>query len=204
MPEEKEIFKGYVKKETVVLVAGIAMAAGFFMGVVFSAYKAPKRLPAQSSMPAPPPAKERKPSAELAARIFELEKQTTQNSKNADFWIQLGNLYFDTGNVEKAIAAYRKSLAIQPDNANVWTDLGIMYRRSGKPAEAVKAFDKAVRINPGHETARFNKGIVLLHDLNDMAGAVKAWEGLVAVNPAAMTPGGQPVADIIKRFKAQK
>lgn len=203
MPEEKEIPKGYVKKETVVLVAGIAIAAGFFMGVVFSAYKSPKRLPVQSSTPAPPPAQKRKPSIETAARIFELEKQSAQNSQNADFWIQLGNLYFDTNNFEKAVNAYRKSLALVPDNANIWTDLGIMYRRSGKPAEAVKAFDKAVEIDPGHETARFNKAIVLLHDLNDMAGAVETWESLLAVNPDAMTPGGQPVAEIIKRFKAK-
>lgn len=203
MPEEKEILKGYVKKETVVLIAGVATAAGFFMGVVFSAYKAPQKMPVQSSAPTAQSAENRKPSVELAARIFELEKQTAQNSENAAFWIQLGNLYFDTDNYPKAIDAYKKSLALAP-NANVWTDLGVMYRRNGQPTEAVKAFDKAVQIDPKHETARFNKGIVLLHDLNDMKGAVEAWEDLVAINPAATTPGGQPVADIIKRFKTRK
>jgi len=203
MNNKKEIPEGYVKKETVLMVAGIAIATGFLMGVVFSAYKSPKVLPVQSSAPAQPPAQDRQPSVEMAARIFELEKQIDQNSENADFWIQLGNLYFDTDNYQKSIDAYRKSLVIKPNNANVWTDLGVMYRRSNKPDQAVKAFDRAAEIDPRHETARFNKGIVLLHDLNDMAGAVEAWESLVAVNPAATTPGGQPVVDIIKRFKAQ-
>jgi len=194
--------EGYVKKGTALWIAGIALAAGFLMGVVFSAYKSPKELPIKPSMPASQPAGDRDLSGEMAAQIFELEKQTAQNPQNAAIWTQLGNLYFDTENFEKAISAYQKSLAIRPANANVWTDLGIMYRRSDKPAEAVKAFDRAIQVDPRHQNSRFNKGIVLMHEMNDIPGAVKAWEGLIAVNPNAKTPGGQPVVDIIKRFKA--
>jgi cytochrome c-type biogenesis protein CcmH/NrfG len=202
MAAENEIPNGYIKKGTVIWIAGITLAVGFLMGVVFSAYKSPKKLPIKASMPSSPPAADRDLAVKMSAQIFELEKQTVQNPQNADIWTQLGNLYFDTGNFEKAINAYQKSLALRPDNANIWTDLGIMYRRSGKPAEAVKAFDKAIKTNPRHESSRFNKGIVLMHEMNDIPGAVEAWEGLVAVNPNAKTPGGQPVVDIIKRFKA--
>ena len=202
MAAENETPEGYVKKTTAVWIAGIALAAGFLTGVVFSAYKSPKGLPIQSSMPVSQPAAKRDVAVETAAQILELEQQTVQNPKNAAIWIQLGNLYFDTDNFDKAIDAYQKSIALKPDNPNVWTDLGIMYRRSGQPGEAVKAFDQAIKINPRHQNARFNKGIVLMHEMNDIPGAVAAWEGLIAVNPNAKTPGGQPVADIIKRFKA--
>ena len=203
MTEKNKIPEGYVKKGTAIWITCIALAAGFLMGVVFSAYNSPKGLPIKSTMPVSQPAGDRDLSGEMAARIFELEKQTAQNPENVDFWTQLGNLYFDTDNFEKAINAYQKSLALRPDDANVWTDLGIMYRRSDKPAEAVKAFDKAIKVDPRQQNSRFNKGIVLMHEMNDIPGAVKAWEGLIAVNPNAKTPGGQPVVDIIKRFKAK-
>ncbi len=202
MNEKKETFEGYVKKGTAAWIAGIALAAGFVMGVVFSAYKSPKGLPIQSQMPVAQPAADRDLAGKRAVQILELEQQAVQDPQNVDTWTQLGNLYFDADNFDKAINAYQKSLALRPDNANVWTDLGIMYRRNGQPAEAVKAFDKAIEIDPRHQNSRFNKGIVLMHEMNDIPGAVAAWEGLIAVNPDAKTPGGQPVADIIKRFKA--
>ena len=196
---------GYVKKETMLWVAVITLVVGFLMGVVVTVYKSQSGLPVPSAPPQsqtpPPQAGKQGPSVETAARIFELEKLTNQNPDDAEAWIQLGNLFFDSENFEKAINAYQKSLAIKPDNANVLTDMGVMYRRSGKPAEAVKAFDKAIAVDPSHEVSRFNKGIVLMHDMNDIAGAVQSWEELVAVNPAAKSPNGQLVAELVKRMQ---
>ena len=88
-----------------------------------------------------------------------------------------------------------------PDEAKEWLLSMIPLGRSGQPEEAVKAFEKAVQIDPKHEIARFNTGIVLLHDLNDREGAIKARQGLVDINPAAMTPGGKPIADMIKALR---
>ncbi len=196
---------GYVKKETMLWIATITLVVGFLMGVVVTVYKSRSGLPVPSappqSQPPPPQAGKQGPSVETAARIFELDKLTNQNPEDVQAWIQLGNLYFDSENFEKAINAYQESLALKPDNADVLTDVGVMYRRSGKPAEAVKAFDKAIAVDPRHEVARFNKGIVLMHDLNDIAGAMRSWEELVAVNPAAKSPNGQLVAELIKRMQ---
>ena len=196
---------GYVKKETMLWVTTIALVVGFLLGVVLTVYKSSSGLPVPSapprSQPPPPQAGTQGPSVETATRIFKLEKLTNQNPNDVEAWIQLGNSYFDSENHEKAINAYQKSLALKPDDANVLTDMGVMYRRSGKPAEAVEAFDKAIAVDPRHEVSRFNKGIVLMHDLNDIAGAVKAWEGLVAVNPAAKSPNGQLVSELVKRMQ---
>ena len=196
---------GYVKKETMLWVATITLVVGFLLGVVVTVYKSSSGLPVPSapprSQPPPPQAGKQGPSVETAARIFELEKLTNQNPNDAEAWTQLGNLYFDSENFEKAINAYQRSLALKPNDANVLTDMGVMYRRSGKPAEAVKAFDKAIAVDPRHEVARFNKGLVLMHDLNDLAGAVRSWEELVAVNPAAKSPNGQLISELIKRMQ---
>ena len=193
-----------VKKETMWLVAFIALVVGFIGGVVFGVYKTGSDKPIQKSMISQPAEKDQGVSVESAAQIFQLEKMTKENPDDVAAWTSLGNLYFDTGNHQKAITAYTRSLALNPNDANVMTDLGVMYRRSGQPNKAIESFDKAAKIDPKHETALFNKGIVLMHDLNDLDGAVQAWQELVDRNPAATSPTGQPIKDLIERMKESK
>jgi tetratricopeptide (TPR) repeat protein len=118
--------------------------------------------------------------------------------------VQLGNLYFDANQVDKAIAAYKRSLALVPGNADVLTDLGVMYRRKGRPREAIKAFDRAIQVNPRQEAAYFNKGVVFLHDLNDRENAIKAWEELLRVNPMAKVQSGELVMELVENIKKKK
>jgi cytochrome c-type biogenesis protein CcmH/NrfG len=190
-----------VKKETMWMVASIALVVGFLGGVVFGVYKSGTGTSVQEPMLSQPAEKEQGVSVESAAQIFELEKMTKENPDDAAAWTNLGNLYFDTGNHQKAITAYTRSLELNPNNANVMTDLGVMYRRSGQPKKAIEAFGKAAKIDPKHETALFNKGIVLMHDLNDLDGAIQAWQELVKRNPAATSPTGQPVKDLVEKLK---
>ena len=49
----------------------------------------------------------------------------------------------------------------------------------------------------------FNKGVVLMHDLNDKPGALASWEALVKVNPNAKAPNGQLVSNLIAGLKKQ-
>ncbi len=193
-----------VKTETMWIVASIALVVGFIGGVVFGVNKTGSDKPIQKSMISQPAQKDQDVSVENAAQIFQLEKMTKENPDDVAAWTSLGNLYFDTGNHQKAITAYTRSLELNPNNANVMTDLGVMYRRSGQPNKAIESFDKAAKIDPKHETALFNKGIVLMHDLNDIDGAIQAWQELVKRNPAATSPTGQPVKDLVERMKESK
>ena len=198
---------GYVKKQTLTLAILVALSIGFFGGVVFTVYKSGSGQSAQVSakqMPAPTNQTRPDVSTDTAVKILKLEKITAQSPDDVSAWVELGNLYFDSSNYQKAIEAYNKSLALNPNNANVITDLGVMYRRSGQPDEAVKTFDRAIKVDPKHETSRFNKGIVLMHDLNDIEGAIKAWEELVALNPVALAPNGQSVDQILQTLKEKK
>ena len=192
--------KHYVRRQTLWLVVLLALAVGFMGGVMFAVFKTgPDNAPAQARMPALPGAQPGR-SAMMAA----LEAKTSANPENAAAWVELGNAYFDSSRPEDAIRAYRKALDLNPDDANTWTDLGVMYRRSGKPREAIKAFDRAAAVNPRHEVSRMNKGIVLLHDLQDIDGAIAAWEELLAINPIAMAPTGRSVDEMIQQLKKQK
>ena len=182
---------GYVKSENVIWFVVISLLIGFVGGVAFGIYKS-GTFSAPGSMGGAPAM-----NAELQANIEAFKARTSENPEDTEAWIQLGHLYFDAGQAEQSIEAYEKALAIQPQNANVWTDLGVMYRRSGKPEKAVTAFDRAMEIDPKHEISRFNKGIVLFHDLKNEEGAIKAWESLLAINPDAQSPGGRSVRELV-------
>lgn len=142
--------------------------------------------------------------AAIGARILELEEFLKAHPENVQAWVELGNTFFDVNRFKDAIQAYEKSLELSPGDPHVLTDLGVMYRRDNAPQKAVACFDKAIAASPDFETARFNKGIVLMHDLNDLPGAIKAWEELVEVNPMAEAPNGQLVNTLINGLKQQK
>ena len=190
----------YVRKETLLIVTLLALAVGFFGGIVVSAvFKSDLKAPGQRET-----VQSVAPAASESDRIAVFERETQANPTDAKAWTELGNAYFDSNQFEKSISAYKKSLELNPDNPNVWTDMGVMYRRSGKPDEAIKAFDQAITVDPKHEVSRMNKGIVLLHDLKDINGAIEAWEGLLEVNPIAMAPNGISIDEMVVQLKKQQ
>ena len=60
--------------------------------------------------------------------------------------------------------------------------MGIMYRSLGDVDRAIEEFRKAARSDPKHSNSRYNIGIVLLHDKQDMKRAIKAWEEYLEVD----------------------
>ncbi|MDX9786000.1 MAG: tetratricopeptide repeat protein [Desulfobacterales bacterium] len=184
-----------VKKETTLLFVFIALGIGFIGGVVFSAFKLDSTTNLMGVIPADP--HDHAADSHIAA----LEETVAKEPNNAAAWIELGNLFFDAQQVEKAIHAYETAVKIQPENADVWTDLGVMYRRKGDAKQALAAFNKAQALDPRHEISLFNAGVVLMHDLHQPQEAKAVWEKLIQVNPAAKTPSGQSVRELVEKIK---
>ena len=182
----------------------IALAAGFFAGTVAMELRQPAGPRVQAEAAAGPVASAKNDgddhTAEMA-RIAELEIATATRAGDQGAWLELANLYFDTHQAQKAIAAYEKTIALGASSPDVWTDLGIMQREAKQPQKALVSFDTALKLNPRHENALYNKGVVLLHDTGDKAGAAKAWGQLLEVNPNAKTPDGRPLAGIVAELK---
>lgn len=197
MAKESSAPSGYIKKETVMLIALIAFVLGFLGGIVFYIFKSDPG-PAVQQQAQVQPQVDQKESAILA-----LEQEVLANPNNRQAWVTLGHNYFDTNRFEKAIFAYNKALALNANDPNVLTDLGVMYRRSKQPNKAIESFDKAIAIEPSHPTARFNKGVVLIFDMNDREGGLAVWQELVDINPAATAPDGSLVSEIIVKMRAE-
>jgi cytochrome c-type biogenesis protein CcmH/NrfG len=173
---------------------------GFIAGVALTAYKT-SGIPAPSSAPHDHGPNAAAPSAEsLDAMAASLRERAAASPGDPAPWAQLGHLYFDAGRYNEAIAAYETALERAPEDPNLWTDLGVMRRRADRPEAAIEAFDKAIAINDRHEIARFNRGIVLLHDLERPAEALAAWRALAEINPVFTTADGRALDELIRHY----
>jgi len=117
------------------------------------------------------------------AEIENYREILKRDPNNLQAHINIGNLYFDTQQDRNAIEHYRKALELDPRNVNVRTDMAICYRRKGDPDRAVEELKKAISIDPSHAQSRYNLGVILIHDKNDIEGGVRAWEALLANVP---------------------
>jgi tetratricopeptide (TPR) repeat protein len=196
MKKVKEVEVKYITLNTALIIGLVALIVGFILGNVYSLYKSGSMGPNSSSSAASNQSISRDQSGQMLA----LEREVEKNPSNMAAWLDLGNLYFDTGKIENAIEAYSKYLSQNPNNPNVWTDLGVMYRRSGNPNEAISSFEKAIEIDPRHEQARFNKGIVQFYDMGNRDAAIETWQELVKINPNFQTTSGQTIKDFVDNF----
>ena len=204
MSQERKSEIKYVSVNTIFVVGIVCLIAGFLGGVVYSTYKSGSEGMAQPSMYQTPSSPQTGPSAQQTDLINALELRLAQNPDDLDSWAQLGNVYFDTNNPQKAIDAYTQYNNLNPNNPNVWTDIGVMYRRAGQFSQALAAFDRAIEIKPNHPQSWFNKGIVYLHNLNNPDEAVKAWEQLVKIAPDFKGPGGQSIQQMVGNLKMRQ
>lgn len=102
-----------------------------------------------------------------------------KDPNNLQALINIGNLYYDTRQDQLAIDHYQRALSIAPRNVNVRTDMAVCYRRTGNPDKAVEELKKVISIDPRHPQSRYNLGVILIYDKNDIEGGIKAWEGLL-------------------------
>jgi cytochrome c-type biogenesis protein CcmH/NrfG len=159
----------------------LGLAVGY---VIFGGQR--QAAPVASPVPiAPAPAA---PGAPQAGLMDEQQAQALRNilardPANVQANTQLGNLLYDAGRFADAVGPYAKAFEADPKNIAVSTDLGTALWYSGRPDEAIAQFDKSLALNPTHPQTLYNLGIVKRDGKQDLAGAVQAWEKLLAANP---------------------
>jgi len=124
-----------------------------------------------------------------AYRRQALQTVAEKDPKNIESRVQLGNLFFDAEQYPQSITWYEQASALNPGDTNVSTDLGVAYYYTNQPDRALAQFDKSLATDPKHIKTLLNVGIVRAFGKNDLAGAAKAWEEVVAISPDS--PEGQ-------------
>ena len=96
------------------------------------------------------------------SRLGDRDKEITYYERAAacgydrddQLYFNLGMAYGETDQMGKAIAAFQRAVAINPDNADDWFGLGLTARSAGRPDLARQAFTKAVTLDSRHWDAR--------------------------------------------------
>jgi cytochrome c-type biogenesis protein CcmH/NrfG len=187
------------------IVFGIAgslfgLIIGWVLGSQQAARSGPVATPVAQSAPAQQQAAQPGPVPVDPTRVSALEDAASKNPKDAQPRIQLGNIFFDGEQYPQAITWYEQALAISPGDPNVSTDLGVAYYYTNQADRALKQFEHSLSIDPKHITTLLNIGIVRAFGKQDLAGAGKAWQAVVDLDPNS--PEGQAARKGLEGIKS--
>jgi len=176
------------------LVFGVAgtlfgIIVGWLLGTQQAGGPSRSAAPVAQSAPAQAGAASQQAVPLDTARVQALTAVAAQNPNDAQPRVQLGNMYFDAEQYPEAITWYEQALRLNPRDPNVSTDLGVAYYYTNQPDRALSQFDHSLAVDPKHVKTLLNVGIVRAFGKQDLAGATKAWEQVVAVAPG--TPEAQ-------------
>ena len=171
------------------IIFGIAGACfGLILGWIIGSQQASGRatpLSAQTTQSAAPVGQQQQqqaPPIDLQ-RATALEQQAKAQPNDAVVRADLGNLYFDAQRFDLAIPWYEQAYKLDPKNINVSTDLAVSYYYTDQADKALAQIDQSLKIDPKHPTTLLNQGIVRAFGKQDFAGAVEAWDKVIAYAP---------------------
>jgi predicted Zn-dependent protease len=120
-----------------------------------------------------------------------LTAMTVANPNDYRAWFDLGYIYSETDRRDKAIDAYRRSIAAQPGVLEPNLNLALLLIDKGD-AEAGRYLRAADKLKPSPEIKKqIAHGWMLLGDKlesKDRAGAIDAYQQAAAMNPADAAP----------------
>jgi len=117
-------------------------------------------------------------SAPEGDRMASLHREVDRDPENPELLAQLGNMYYDREEWDRAIALYEKARRKAPKNPALLSDLGAAHRNRGEFKLAVSYFRKAREADPQHWQALLNEVLVEAFDRKDAAAAQKALDEL--------------------------
>ncbi len=77
-------------------------------------------------------------------------------------YLQLGNMEFNAGHIEKALELYKKGADYAGKEPNIWHNLGLCYQRTNQPALAAQSFQHAIVVDPKFAKSYVELGRMLI------------------------------------------
>jgi Flp pilus assembly protein TadD len=117
-------------------------------------------------------------SAQGGDQIAQVRQALDKDPENPKLLAELGNLYYDREDWERAIAAYEKARRKAPKDPNLLSDLGSAYRNRGEFKMAESFLNRAREADPDHWQSLVNLTLLAAYDTRDPAAAKRHLEEL--------------------------
>lgn len=88
--------------------------------------------------------------------LFYYDKAINLNDKNAEIYLNKGNVFLKLGNLDKAIENYNLAIVINPNMYSGFFNIGNALKEAGNYTEAIKYYVKAIELNINYENAYVN------------------------------------------------
>jgi tetratricopeptide (TPR) repeat protein len=112
----------------------------------------------------------------------EARTEEQKNLELAESWFELGLKQANLDNMEEAIAAWDKAIAINPNLASAWHNRGSALGHLSKFTEAIESFDKALEIDP-QDAQTWNDRAHALLKLKRWSEAIESWDKAIDIYP---------------------
>jgi tetratricopeptide (TPR) repeat protein len=91
---------------------------------------------------------------QTSGAIADLENTIKLNPKHYEANFNLGGLYFDLANYDKAASFYQKAILLNPSSDNGFYRLAATYQKMGMKNAAFQNCQKSLQINPNNQYAK--------------------------------------------------
>ena len=119
---------------------------------------------------------------ELKREATKLKIGLTLTPEDALGHLQLGEIYHQMGEHDRAIEEFRMALRIDAENPQIHNNLGLIYVDLQSMAAAIDAFQQAIELEPDNATFYNNLGYV--YDTADEFGrAIEAYRRAIELDP---------------------
>jgi len=115
--------------------------------------------------------------------IGELETRLKEEPDNVTLWLQLGHIYLELRDFEKATTVFRQATVVDPENAEALVDLGIALNANNHSDKAYPIFKQAVQKFPQYTEGWLRLGLIYRFRLKDNASALQYLEKYIAMEP---------------------
>ena len=132
--------------------------------------------PPHSSAPAPP--------ATSPDLVLKKDYSSPTLPAEALAHMERGQLLYDKGQVDEAIAQWRKAVRLAPKAAKAYHLLGVALRKRGDQTQAIAAFREALRLEPDNATAHVHLARAL-EATGDTQAAMAAYQTALKLVPSA-------------------
>ena len=119
---------------------------------------------------------------QLSAAIEHAKILTQQYPDAFLAWNVLGAAAAQTGQLDEAIIAFQKVIAIKPDYADAYSNMGNALKEKGELENAIQAYSSAISIRPDFAEAYNNMGTTL-QEQGKLEEAIEAYNKALSIKP---------------------